>query len=262
MSAQISPKELEREVRRCFRMLEREGACLIEEKGGGAGVHAPGKSAKASMRIPSAIWDHFKANELVEPMSERSGDGVWRASAIGVAHWRRLCSDDPFRDQHRLVGWRMMTDPDGLVQSYEVDVSASALAWLYHRKGRNGASLISARQFEAGERLELSFRRAALTQRVTFDWSSAATPRSGARGHDPATASDMAMAARQQVRAALDRVGPGLADLLMEVCCYQSGLEAAEKTFGWPQRSGKVVLQIALDRLADHYGLPLESGKR
>ena len=101
-----------------------------------------------------------------------------------------------------------------------------------------------------------------MTQRVTFDWSSAATPRSGARGHDPATASDMAMAARQQVRAALDRVGPGLADLLMEVCCYQSGLEAAEKTFGWPQRSGKVVLQIALDRLADHYGLPLESGKR
>jgi hypothetical protein len=54
---------------------------------------------------------------------------------------------------------------------------------------------------------------------------------------------------------ALQAVGPRLAGVLIDVCCELKGLEEAEKVNDWPQRAGKVVLQLALTRLARHYGL-------
>ena len=66
---------------------------------------------------------------------------------------------------------------------------------------------------------------------------------------------DLVIASRQRVRLAMEACGPEFSGLLMDVCCFLRGLEQVEHERGWPLRSAKIVLQLALDRLARHYGL-------
>lgn len=132
----------------------------------------------------------------------------------------------------------------------------SPLAWLAKRTDANGQPMISADALAAGERLRADFTAAQMTPRVTAHWDGLAQSGKKRRGpgRDPAALSDTALAAKQRLDKALQSVGPELAGLLLDVCCFLIGLEQVESQRGWPRRSAKVILKIALARLAAHYG--------
>lgn len=143
------------------------------------------------------------------------------------------------------------------------NIGESPLSWLASRKDKDGRPLLSDAEFNAGEKLSRDFWFAEMTPRVTANWSLLLTTGSGRRGapdHGP-DAREAALAARERVRCALAAVGPDLAGVLIDVCCHAKGLEASEKALGWPQRSGKVILQIALRQLARHYGILADEAK-
>lgn len=164
--------------------------------------------------------------------------------------------DDVFRRQHQLraIGDR---EVNGASRPVLVNEAESPLGWLKSRKDRNGRPLITDDQYQAGERLRADYWFAHLSARVTSNWSALAPGQRSRRGapSNAAALRDEVIAAKERVLRALMAVGPEVTGVLVDICCELKGLEEAEKENGWPQRAGKVVLQIALTRLARHYGL-------
>lgn len=155
------------------------------------------------------------------------------------------------RARHLQLATRTVATAAG-VAAVTVDDAESPLAWLARRKGRDGRPLITAAQFCAGERLRADFTRASLSPRMTANWEAPVSRGNGAGGGSP---TETMIAARQRMQTALTVCGPEFAGLLLDVCCFLRRLEEVERARGWPARSAKVVLQLALDRLARHYGL-------
>jgi hypothetical protein len=128
-----------------------------------------------------------------------------------------------------------------------VNLAESPLGWLFAR------GHVSRRQFEAGERLRGDWERGQLGQRVTMAWDSAPVSRSRGGAADAVDLSGSQLDARRRFEAAVAEAGPGLADILWRIVCAGEGMREAESALGWPARAGKLVLGIALDRVADYY---------
>ncbi|MET0605704.1 MAG: DUF6456 domain-containing protein [Beijerinckiaceae bacterium] len=164
--------------------------------------------------------------------------------------------EESFRRQHELVREAALDDGPGS-GTVLINDGESTLAWLHRRRGPGGAPLISSSQLAAGERLRADLTHALILPRVTSNWTSAVAR--GPRSADAAQPTDVMIAARQRVRAALSDVGQDFAGLLIDVCGFLKRLPEIEQERGWPLRSAKLVLDMALTRLARHYGLETEA---
>ena len=217
-----------------------------------------GERKAAPLRGASADVEWLLRNDL----ARRDGTVLVLTDAGRARLMRQAADGDEigaFRAQHLDLVRRTIKTDDGAVETL-VDDSESPLRKLAKRKGKGGEPLITSVQEQAGERLRLDFTRAQLTPRVTATWDG--TIAQGRRGQGGGTLTDVVVAAGQRVRHALEEVGPEFAGLLLDVCCFLKGLEEVERERRWPQRSAKIVVQLALDRLARHYGLASEARGR
>ena len=129
-------------------------------------------------------------------------------------------------------------------RSVTVNLAESPISWL-HARGH-----LDDRLFAAGERLRADYERAQLAPSVTMRWEPVRIAGGGAGRLSPG---ERQIAARERFHGALGRAGKGLSDILWRVVCAGESLPEAEKALTWPARSVKLVLRLALDRVAEFY---------
>jgi len=139
------------------------------------------------------------------------------------------------------------------VRRVRCNLAESPLSALARRKDRDGQLFLTREMVAAGERLREDFELAQVGTQVTQNWDRFLTDEDGGGFRNGDGFSQGPSAAKERVRKALDFMGPGLSDVALRCCCLLEGLETAERRMGWSARSGKIVLRIALQRLARHY---------
>ena len=160
---------------------------------------------------------------------------------ISVTSKARLLSEQPIR------GDRPARNGRRPARSVTVNMAESPLGWLYAR------GHVSQRQYDAGEQLRSDWERGQLSPRVTMTWDAAPIARNRGGAGDALDLTSAQLDAKRRFEEAVSEAGPGLSDILWRVVCSGEGMREAESALGWPARAGKLVLGLALDRVAAYY---------
>ena len=156
----------------------------------------------------------------------------------------------------RPLAERPLVGPDGHSVSRKnsrtvtVNVAESSLSWL-HSRGH-----LTDRQLLAGEKLRCDYEAAAMGPNVTMRWEDVPVSRQKRGAPDGLNQTERMISAKARFDNALAAIGPDLSDIAWRVICAGEAMPVAEREMAWPVRSGKLVLRIALDRLAGFYRLP------
>lgn len=253
-----------REARRILRRLAEPGAILaIAPDMERAAVlrEMPDGSSTRTAVTDRAVAQAFALRDWI--VCKRPGRvSAYVLSGPGRAALRRMLepadgmgeAPSPFAGQHRSLGERIVDDGEA-PRRVRCVLTESPVAVLARRLDKDGKPFLSADLVAAAERLHEDFELAQTGPRVALNWDRFLTGGIDRGISEPLMPSlgGSAAAARDRVAAALRELGPGLGDVALRVCCYMEGVEATEKRLGWSARSGKIVLRIALERLARFY---------
>jgi hypothetical protein len=226
------------------RLSDESGARLVPEGDGyvvsGAGGEGP--------RVDRGLVRALASDGLLA-----EGEAGCFAASSAAAAWlkRRQSPDHGFRSQHQELATERLGDGSTVL----VNLEESPVGALARHRCRGGEPWLAAHAAAAAERLRRDFEVGQLQPRITANWSASVNEgrRSGTGGMADLT--DMALAARLRFDRAMQAVGPELSGVLVDVCCFLKGLEVVERERQWPARSAKLVLRLALESLARHYGL-------
>jgi hypothetical protein len=156
-------------------------------------------------------------------------------------------------NQHRKLETRHMYNPDNIKRRVSVNMGMSIFKRLSTQLDTRGQPYLSADEAEAGEIFSRDYGR--LYGGVLGTQSYADMPRTGGRTRNVAEDMSINMIdAKRRSHEALKYVGPGLDQTLIALCGREWGLERLEAEQGWPKRSGKAILKLALCRLSVFYG--------
>jgi hypothetical protein len=242
----------EADIEAVLTALSREpGGRLVAMEDGGYAV-----SPQAGQRA-TTVSSHLAGRLAADGLLHDAGGGAFAVSTAGRS-WlkRRLAADLPFQAQHHAI--RRVGGSSG--RDVLANLDESPVATLVRRNGKSGKAWLPSHAAVAAERLRRDFEIGRMQPRVTANWSASVSD--GRRSGDNsglAGLTDMALGARLRFGRAVQDVGPELSGVLVDVCCFLKGLEAVERERQWPARSAKLVLRLALERLARHYGLLSEA---
>ncbi len=165
-------------------------------------------------------------------------------AALKYSDPRPLC-ERPIHEPGESKRGRSMT------RSVTINLAESPLSWL-HSRGH-----LTDRQLLAGEKLRGDYEAAAMGPHITMRWENVPLARQKRGAPSGLNQTERMISAKKRFDEALVALGPDLADIAWRVICAGEAMPVAEREMAWPVRSGKLVLRIALDRLAGFYRFPV-----
>jgi hypothetical protein len=174
-----------------------------------------------------------------------AGDASRCSRSTSTRNWlkRQMLDIEPFTRQHFETASR---------EGVTINLSESPIARLAVSPASGGSPFLEKHHVEMAEKLRRLVERAGMLARMTTNYS--AGTGSTASSNGTSDISDMAADARREL-SRIHRILPhDCAAVAIDVCGFLKGLQQVEVERGWPRRSAKLVLRIALESLAVHYG--------